>query len=112
MRNVRLHARHYYFCYAFSTKGWVSDTEGVIFPGKITIIPPQVLPAGRGKTPEAPSLWGILWRDWRNRTRYRNEIVIGGAQQRGKGDNISRRIRGEEEIKNVGRVSKTVRNTR
>ncbi|MPC63040.1 hypothetical protein E2C01_057131 [Portunus trituberculatus] len=31
--------------------------------------------------PEAPLLWGILRRDWRNRTRYRNEIVIGGAQQ-------------------------------
>ncbi|MPC19085.1 hypothetical protein E2C01_011991 [Portunus trituberculatus] len=25
---------------------------------------------------------GSLRRDWRNRTRYRNEIVIGGAQRR------------------------------
>ncbi|MPC44935.1 hypothetical protein E2C01_038617 [Portunus trituberculatus] len=41
MRNVRLHARHYHLCYAFSTKRWVSDTEAVIFPGKISLIPPQ-----------------------------------------------------------------------
>ncbi|MPC87925.1 hypothetical protein E2C01_082807 [Portunus trituberculatus] len=41
MRNVRLHARH--LCYAFSTKSWVFDTETVIIPGKISIIPPQVL---------------------------------------------------------------------
>ncbi|MPC40495.1 hypothetical protein E2C01_034055 [Portunus trituberculatus] len=30
MRNVRLHARHYHLCYAFSTQRWVSDTETVI----------------------------------------------------------------------------------
>ncbi|MPC88959.1 hypothetical protein E2C01_083886 [Portunus trituberculatus] len=34
MRNVRLHARDYHFCYAFSTKKWVCDTETVIVPGK------------------------------------------------------------------------------
>ncbi|MPC88482.1 hypothetical protein E2C01_083387 [Portunus trituberculatus] len=52
MRNVRLHARHYHFCYAFSTKRWVSDKEAVIISGKISIIPPQVPPTGRGKTPK------------------------------------------------------------
>ncbi|MPC50787.1 hypothetical protein E2C01_044621 [Portunus trituberculatus] len=77
MRNVRPHARYYHLCYTFSTKGWASDTEAVIIPGKISIIPPQVPQAGKGKT-----LWGILWRAWRYRTRYRNEIVIGGAQRR------------------------------
>ncbi|MPC38134.1 hypothetical protein E2C01_031638 [Portunus trituberculatus] len=59
---------------------------------------------GRGKTPEAPPLWGILSRDWKNRTRYRDEILIGRAQQKRQGFRISR---GEKEIKNVGRVSKT-----
>ncbi|MPC53199.1 hypothetical protein E2C01_047087 [Portunus trituberculatus] len=39
-------------------------------------------PTGRGKMPEAPPPWGILKREWKNRTRYRNEIVIRGAQQR------------------------------
>ncbi|MPC96589.1 hypothetical protein E2C01_091855 [Portunus trituberculatus] len=111
MRNVRLHARHYHLCYAFSTKRWLSDTETVIIPGKITIPPPQVPPSGIGKTPEAPPLWEILRRNWRNRTRHRNEIVIGGAQRRGYGNSISRRIRGKEKIKNIGRVSKTVKNS-
>ncbi|MPC16613.1 hypothetical protein E2C01_009441 [Portunus trituberculatus] len=32
--------------------------------------------------PEAPLLWGILRRNWRNRKRYRYKIVIGGAQRR------------------------------
>ncbi|MPD02098.1 hypothetical protein E2C01_097656 [Portunus trituberculatus] len=58
MRNVRLHARHYYLCYVFSTQRWVSDTETVIIPGKICIIPPQVPTTGRDKTPEAPPFWG------------------------------------------------------
>ncbi|MPC49946.1 hypothetical protein E2C01_043761 [Portunus trituberculatus] len=58
MRNVRLHARHYHLHYAFSTRRWVSDTETVIIPGKISIISPQVLPSGRGKTPEAPPFLG------------------------------------------------------
>ncbi|MPD03755.1 hypothetical protein E2C01_099406 [Portunus trituberculatus] len=79
MRNVHLHARHYHLYYAFSTKRWVSDMEPEIIPGKISIIPPQVPPNGRGKTPEARSHWEILWRDWRNSTRYRDEIVIGVA---------------------------------
>ncbi|MPC22555.1 hypothetical protein E2C01_015572 [Portunus trituberculatus] len=65
-----------------STQRWVSDTETVIIPGKISIIPPQVPPTGRGKTLEVPPFWGILRRDWRNLTRYRNEIVIRGGQQR------------------------------
>ncbi|MPC36369.1 hypothetical protein E2C01_029824 [Portunus trituberculatus] len=42
MRNVRLHARHYHLCYAFSTKRWISDRETVIIPGKISKITPQV----------------------------------------------------------------------
>ncbi|MPC25574.1 hypothetical protein E2C01_018693 [Portunus trituberculatus] len=111
MRNVCLHARHYHLCYAFSIQRWVSDTETVIIQRKISIIPPQVLPTGRGKMPEAPLLWGILGMNWRNRTRYRNEFVIGRAQWRRYGNSICKRIRGKEEIKNVGRVSKTIRNT-
>ncbi|MPC37016.1 hypothetical protein E2C01_030487 [Portunus trituberculatus] len=79
MRSVCLHARHYHLCYAFSTQRWVSDMETVIIPGKISIIPPLVPPTGRGKIPEAPPCWGILGRNWRNRTRCRNEIVIRGA---------------------------------
>ncbi|MPC16167.1 hypothetical protein E2C01_008987 [Portunus trituberculatus] len=54
---VRLHARHYHLCYAFNTQRWVSDTETVIIPGKISIILPEVPPTGRGKTPEAPPFW-------------------------------------------------------
>ncbi|MPC38376.1 hypothetical protein E2C01_031882 [Portunus trituberculatus] len=104
MRNVCLHARHYNLCCEFSTQRWVSDTETVIIPGKISKIPPQVPPTGRGKMPEVPLLLGVLRRDWRNRPRYRNEIVIGGPQQRRYGNGISRMIRGKEEIKNVGRV--------
>ncbi|MPC48468.1 hypothetical protein E2C01_042241 [Portunus trituberculatus] len=42
MRNVCLHARHYHLCCAFSTQRRVSDTETVIIPRKISIIPPQV----------------------------------------------------------------------
>ncbi|MPC51015.1 hypothetical protein E2C01_044851 [Portunus trituberculatus] len=61
-------------------KRLISDTETVLIPGKISIVSPQVLPTGRGKTPEAPLLREILGKDWRNRTRYRNEIVIGGTQ--------------------------------
>ncbi|MPC98892.1 hypothetical protein E2C01_094278 [Portunus trituberculatus] len=101
MRNVRLHARHYHLRHVFSTQRWVSDMETVIIPRKISIIPPQVPPPGISKMPDAPPLWEILRRDWKDRTRNKNEI----------GDSISRRIRGEEEIKNVGRVSKTVRDT-
>ncbi|MPC44961.1 hypothetical protein E2C01_038643 [Portunus trituberculatus] len=82
MRNLRLYARHYHLCYAFSTRRWVSDTETVIIIWKISIIPPQVPPTYRGKTAEVPLLWGILRNVWRNRTTYRNEIVIGEAQQR------------------------------
>ncbi|MPC48460.1 hypothetical protein E2C01_042233 [Portunus trituberculatus] len=52
------------------------DTEAVIIPGKISIIPPQFPQTGRGKTSKAPLFWGILRRNWRNRTRYSNEIVI------------------------------------
>ncbi|MPC44063.1 hypothetical protein E2C01_037724 [Portunus trituberculatus] len=75
-------------------------------------MPPQVPPSGRGKASKVPPLWGILRRDWRNRTRNRNEIVIGGVQRRRWGNNISRRIRGEKKIKNVERISNTVRSTR
>ncbi|MPC24150.1 hypothetical protein E2C01_017225 [Portunus trituberculatus] len=68
MRNVQLHAKQYHFCYTFSTQRWVSDTETVIIPGKISIIAPQVLPTSRGKMPKVPQPWQILRRDWRNRT--------------------------------------------
>ncbi|MPD00913.1 hypothetical protein E2C01_096418 [Portunus trituberculatus] len=44
MRHERLHARLYHLCYTFSTNRWVSDTEAIIIPGKICIIPPQVSP--------------------------------------------------------------------
>ncbi|MPD01478.1 hypothetical protein E2C01_097010 [Portunus trituberculatus] len=64
------------------TERWVSDMETVIIPGKISIIPPWMPPSGRGKMPEAPPFWGILRKVWSIRTRYRNEIMIGGAQQR------------------------------
>ena len=94
MRNVRLHARHYHLCYALSTQRRVSVTEAVIIPRKISIIPPQVSPTSRGKMPKAPPLWRILRRNWRDRTRYRYKIVIGGTQRRRKCDSISRRIRG------------------
>ncbi|MPC48294.1 hypothetical protein E2C01_042062 [Portunus trituberculatus] len=57
MRNVRLHARYFHLCYAFSTQRWVSDTEAVIISGKSSIIPPQVPTAGRGKTTETSPLW-------------------------------------------------------
>ncbi|MPC69950.1 hypothetical protein E2C01_064182 [Portunus trituberculatus] len=89
MRNVRLHARHYHPCYAFSTKRWVFDTKTVIIQGKISIIPPQVPPSSRGKTPEAPSLWGILWRDNDNCVDYlcdyRKDVgqIIGIKQSAG-----------------------------
>ncbi|MPC78161.1 hypothetical protein E2C01_072643 [Portunus trituberculatus] len=66
----------------FSTKRWVSDTETVIIARNITIIPSQALTTGRGKTPEAPPLRMILWRDWRGRTKYSNEVVIGRAHRR------------------------------
>ena len=82
-----------------------------IIPRKISIIPPKVSPTSRGKAPKAPSLWRILRRDWRDRTRYRYDIMIGETQRGGEGDSISRRIRGQEKVKNVGRISKTVRNT-
>ncbi|MPC95796.1 hypothetical protein E2C01_091022 [Portunus trituberculatus] len=49
--------------------------------------------------------------NWRNRTRYRNEIVVRGAELRRQGNSICRRIRCKEKIENVGRISKTVRNT-
>ncbi|MPC70509.1 hypothetical protein E2C01_064759 [Portunus trituberculatus] len=45
MRNVRLHAKHYHHCYAFSTKRWVFDKEAVIIPGKIRY--PQLVEAKR-----------------------------------------------------------------
>ena len=69
MRNVCLLARHYHLCYALSTQRRVPDTEAVIIPRKISIIPPQVSPTNRGKTPKAPSLWRILKRDWRDWTK-------------------------------------------
>ena len=92
MRNVRLHARHYHLCYALSTQRWIPDTEAVIISRKIGIIPPQVSPTRRDKTPKAPPLWRILRRDWRDRTRYRYEIAIRGIQWRRKGNSISRSI--------------------
>ena len=78
VRNVRFRARHYHLCYALSalsTQRRVSITETLIIPRKISIIPPQVSQTSRGKTPKAPPLWRILWRNWRDRTRYRYEIV-------------------------------------
>ena len=92
------------------TQRWVSVTETVITPRKISIIPSQVLLTDRSKTlKESPHL-GILRRYWRNRTRHRYEIVIRGSQWRRKGNSISRRIRDEEKIKNVGRIFMVVRN--
>ncbi|MPC19329.1 Ubiquitin-conjugating enzyme E2 [Portunus trituberculatus] len=44
---------------------------------------------------ESPPLWGILKRNWRNRTRYKYEIVIRVAQQRRLGNSISRKIRAD-----------------
>lgn len=46
-----------------------------------------------------------------DRTGYRNKVVIGGAQRREQFDRISRRVRGKEEVKYVGPISKTVGNT-
>ena len=92
MRNVRLHARHYHLCYALNTQRWIPDTEAVIIPGKISIIPPQAPKLAEAKRQKAPSLWRILRRDWRDRIRYRYEIVIGGTQRRRKCDSISRRM--------------------
>ncbi|MPC66130.1 hypothetical protein E2C01_060275 [Portunus trituberculatus] len=43
-------------CYAFRTKRWVSDTDGVIIPRKTSIILPQVPPTGRGKMLEVSQL--------------------------------------------------------
>ncbi|MPC41685.1 hypothetical protein E2C01_035285 [Portunus trituberculatus] len=40
-------------CYAFSTQRWVSDTETIIIPEKISIVPLRFFPTGRGKTAEA-----------------------------------------------------------
>ena len=42
VRNVRLSAKHYHLCYVLSTQRWVSVTETVIIPGKISILPSQV----------------------------------------------------------------------
>ncbi|MPC27440.1 hypothetical protein E2C01_020609 [Portunus trituberculatus] len=44
--------------YAFSTKRLVSDTETVIFPGEIIIIPPQIPPTGRSKKGRVTSALG------------------------------------------------------
>ncbi|MPC42721.1 hypothetical protein E2C01_036349 [Portunus trituberculatus] len=46
--------------------GWVSSTETVIIPGKISIIPHQVSSSVRVKTPEAPPFSDILRRDCRH----------------------------------------------
>ena len=86
--------RHYHLCYVLSTQRRVSVTEAIIIPGKISIIPPQVSPASRGKMPKAPMLWRILRRNWSDRTRCIYETVIGGTQRKRKGDSISRRVRG------------------
>ncbi|MPC31626.1 hypothetical protein E2C01_024921 [Portunus trituberculatus] len=51
----------------------LKDTETVIIPGKISIVPPKVPKIGRGETPEAPPLCEILRENWRNRTRCRYE---------------------------------------
>lgn len=66
-------------------KGW-SDRKIVIIQGKISILPPQVPSAGKGKMPEALPLYGTLKREWKNRIRYRYETVIGGAIRRRQGD--------------------------
>ena len=94
VRNVRLHARHYHLCYALSTQRRVLDTEAVIIPRKISTIPLQVSLTSKGKSSKAPPLWRILRRNWRDRTRYRYEVVTGENQRRKKGDSISRIIRG------------------
>ncbi|MPC42168.1 hypothetical protein E2C01_035782 [Portunus trituberculatus] len=58
MRNVRLHARHYHLCYAVSSQRWVSDTETVITPEKISKIPPQVPPTDKQNARGAYALGG------------------------------------------------------
>ncbi|MPC36767.1 hypothetical protein E2C01_030235 [Portunus trituberculatus] len=98
VRNVRLHARHYYLCYAFSTQRWVSDSKTVI--RKISIIPPQGLPNGRGKTPEAPLLLGG------GIGEIEQDIEMGLWSK--EPNSISRRIRGKEKIKSVRRISNEV----
>ena len=64
VRNLRLPARYYHFCYALSTQRWVSDTETATIPGNISIIPPQV------------KRFMEMRKDWRNSTKYGYEIVI------------------------------------
>ncbi|MPC41754.1 hypothetical protein E2C01_035356 [Portunus trituberculatus] len=58
VRNVHLHARHYYICYVFGMQRWVSDMETVTIPGKISTIPPQVPPTGGGKNTRGSSALG------------------------------------------------------
>ena len=45
-----------------STQRWVSDTEAVIIPRKISIIPLQVSTTSRSKTPKASPVGGIMRR--------------------------------------------------
>ncbi|MPC31331.1 hypothetical protein E2C01_024617 [Portunus trituberculatus] len=45
------------------------------------MVPPQIPPIGRGKTPESPPFWDILRKDWRNRIRYRYEIALAGERR-------------------------------
>ena len=80
--NVCLHARDNHLRYAFCTKRWVSDTEAIVIPWKIRIVPPKVTPLSRGIMPEAPPLRWVQWRNWSNKTGSRNKVVIGGAQRR------------------------------
>ena len=42
--DVRFHVRDNNFCYAFSTKRWISNTEAVIIPWQTRIVPPQSIP--------------------------------------------------------------------
>ncbi|MPC59467.1 hypothetical protein E2C01_053486 [Portunus trituberculatus] len=77
VRNASIHARHYYICFAFHTQRWVSVTETVIISGEICIIYPLFPPTGGGKTPDVPQLWGLMRTDWKNRTIYIYEIVVG-----------------------------------
>ncbi|MPC81577.1 hypothetical protein E2C01_076202 [Portunus trituberculatus] len=49
----------YHLCNAFSTNKRVSDTEIIIIPKKIIIIPPQVPLTERTETPEGDSEKGL-----------------------------------------------------
>ena len=54
--DMHFHARDINLRYAFCSKRWISDTNAIVIPWKIGIVPPQVIPLYRGIMPEAPLL--------------------------------------------------------